>query len=85
MCYLIGIINLADLRPIEIVPGSRDRGTNEVDGGRMVGGGRYTHTVLYNNNSMVANHHLKSISTPPKFFTRPIFYPSTTFFYSKLL
>ena len=36
-----------------------------VHGGHMVGGGRYTYVVLYNNNSMVANHHLKSISTPP--------------------
>ena len=54
-------------------------------GGSMVGGGRYTHVVLYNNNSMVANHHLESISTPPKFFTRPIFYPSVTFFYTNTL
>jgi hypothetical protein len=65
MCCPIGITLLADLKVILIVPGRLDRGTNEVDGGRMVGGGRYTHVVLYNNNSMVANHHLETISTPP--------------------
>jgi hypothetical protein len=36
-----------------------------VEGWLVVGGGRYTRIVLYNNNSMVANHHLESISTPP--------------------
>ena len=46
----------------------------------MVGGGRYTVYVLYICTVVVVNHHLKSLSTPPKFFTRPIFYPSTAFF-----
>ena len=49
MSYPIGIINLADLRWIEIAPGRRDRGTNEGVGRRLVGGGGwpvYTYSVV---------------------------------------
>jgi len=46
-----------------------------VDGGVV---GVYT-IVLYNNNSMVANHHPRKKSTPPKFFARPKFLTSTAF------
>jgi len=41
--------------------------------------GVYT-TVLYNNNTMVANHHPETLSTPPKFFTPQEITPLQPFF-----